>query len=186
MRTRRLLVALAVAWAATAAPAAASMGRLVHNGIEMPIEGAVALWDAERPALTIHLLPFVPNPDEVHAIQTSKPFFFFELERASPNPELWPRWMPRATYQLSWSFDKETAGNHDTGWLFLYAFGIGEENSNLNVNATAGEHTGTLTGKMEPGATISLKASGETDLGDDHLLWEIDLSTELLAKLERE
>ena len=186
MRRPAVSVLLMAGWLGVAAPASAQLGTVTHAGIEMPVRGAVALWDAERPSLRIHLLPFEPTPEEIHGLQTEKSFFFFELERESPDPELWPSWMPHAHYQMSWSFDPDRVGDHEAAWLFVYAFGIGEQGSNLNLNTTAGEHPGTLTGEVKPGSTIRLQASGQDEIGDDVLSWELDLETEVLELLGKQ
>jgi hypothetical protein len=161
-------------------------GVVTHAGVEMPVRGVVALWDAERPSLRVHLLPFEPTAQEVHDLQSEKSFFFFNLERESPDPGKWPTWMPHARYEMIWSFEKDKVGDHDAAWLFIYGFGIGEAGSNLNLNSMAGEHKGKLTGEVKPGSTITLVAAGQDEIGGDVLSWDLSFTTEVLELLGKE
>lgn len=186
MRIRFVPTLLAATCLGVAAPASAQLGRVTHAGVEMPVRGVVALWDAERPSLRIHLLPFEPTAEEIHGLQTEKSFFFFKLERESPDPALWPSWMPHARYEMIWSFEKDKVGDHDAAWLYLYGFGIGEEGSNLNLNVPDGEHAGKLTGEVRLGSRISLQASGQDEIGEEELSWELNFETEVLELLGKE
>ena len=172
---------LAAALSAREAPAQVS-GTLTHDGTPMPVKAAVAVWDAKRPALKIHFLPFVPTAQETAALQKNDTFWL--LEKPGPDPKKWPA-TPHGSITLSWTFDPKSAGTLAKAWADVYAFGIGRPNSNLNSSLTEGELKGTLTGGVQDGSTVTFTSVGTQDFEKDKLAWDVKVTTKVLPALAR-
>ena len=130
----RPAVAGALALAAASVASAQVAGTLTQNGVAMPVKAAVAVWDAKKPALKVHLLPFTPSAQETAALQKNDTFWL--LDKPSSDPKKWPA-SPHGSITLSWTFDPQAAGDLGKAWADVYSFGIGRPNSNLNTTSTA-------------------------------------------------
>jgi hypothetical protein len=157
-------------------------GTLTHNGTVMPVKAAVAVWDAKRPALKVHFLPFVPSAQETAALQKNDTFWM--LDKPSSDPKKWPA-SPHGSITLSWSFDPKSAGNLAKAWADVYAFGIGRPNSNLNSSLTEGELKGSLTGPVKDGSTVTFDSAGSADFEKDKLAWDVKVTTKVLPALAK-
>ena len=157
-------------------------GTLTHNGTVMPVKAAVAVWDAKRPALKVHFLPFVPSAQETAALQKNDTFWL--LDKPGSDPKKWPA-SPHGSITLSWSFDPKSAGNLAKAWADVYAFGIGKPNSNLNSSLTEGELKGTLTGPVKDGSTVTFSSAGEQSFEKDKLTWDVKVTTKVLPALAK-
>jgi hypothetical protein len=157
-------------------------GTLTHNGTVMPVKAAVAVWDAKRPALKVHFLPFVPSAQETAALQKNDTFWL--LDKPSSDPKTWPA-SPHGSITLNWSFDPKSAGSLAKAWADVYAFGIGKPNSNLNSSLTEGELKGTLTGPVKDGSTVTFDSTGEQKFESDTLKWDVKVTTKVLPALAR-
>ena len=175
---------LALAGILLAGPALAQgFGSLTHNGVEMKVKAVVAVWNPKEPGVDLTLLPYVPTAEEIKTIQSGKLLIFMHQGKPSPDPKKWPDWVPYARYRLSWSFAKEAVGSYDQASVYLYAFGIGENGSNLNLNALPGKYQGSLTGAVKPGGAIELVSKGQDTLGmdgQDKLTWDLKLKATVL------
>lgn len=182
-RTVVFLAASAALGVALAPPASAqATGTLTHNGTVMPVKAAVAVWDAKRPALKVHFLPFVPSAQETAALQKNDTFWL--LDKPGSDPKKWPA-SPHGSITLNWSFDPKSAGNLAKAWADVYAFGIGKPNSNLNSSLTEGELKGTLTGPVKDGSTVTFASAGEQKFESDTLKWDVKVTTKVLPALAR-
>lgn len=174
-----------------ASPARASS--VTHNGVSMPVETVVALWDEEFQELTIQLFPIALSEQEIASIQRGRSSFVHS--KPSPDPARWPSWIPHVSYQLSWPIDPGSIGDHDAAKLFVFAYGIDRQNSNLNLNFFAGDHPGnlqfpqdgpggrTVGSAFETGSEIALSAKSEIRLDEDHFAWDLDLSARVLPRI---
>ena len=182
-RTMVWSAALALVAALSAREATAQVsGTLTHDGAPMPVKAAVAVWDAKRPALKIHFLPFVPTAQETAALQKNDTFWL--LEKPGPDPKKWPA-TPHGSITLSWTFDPKSAGTLAKAWADVYALGIGRPNSNLNSSLTEGELKGTLTGPVQEGSTVTFTSAGDASFEKDKLAWDVKVTTKVLPALAR-
>jgi len=175
-----LLVAGFALWSTVVS--AQTGGTLTHNGTPMAVRGVVAVWDAKRPALKIHLLPFVPSAQETAALQRNDTMWL--LKKPSIDPGRWPA-NPHGSITLNWSFDPQSAGTLGKAWADVYSFGIGAPNSNLNFSLTEGELKGTLAGVPKEGATVTFSSMGQGSLEKDTLAWDVKVTTKVLPALAR-
>ena len=184
--SRRIVVsmaALASTVALSSRPASAqAQGSWTHNGTAMPVKAAVAVWDAKKPALKVHFLPFEPSAQETAALQKNDTFWL--LSKPGSDPKKWPA-TPHGSITLSWSFEPKEAGNLAKAWADVYAFGIGKPNSNLNSSLTAGELKGALTGPVKDGSTVTFNSTGEQAFESDTLRWDVKVTTKVLPALPR-
>jgi hypothetical protein len=184
--SRRMVVSVAALVSSVALsshPASAQVaGTWTHNGTAMPVKAAVAVWDAKRPALKVHFLPFVPTAQETAALQKNDTFWL--LDKPGSDPKKWPA-TPHGSITLSWSFDPKSAGNLAKAWADVYAFGIGKPNSNLNSSLTEGELKGTLNGPVKDGSTVTFNAAGEQSFEKDKLTWDVKVTTKVLPALAK-
>jgi hypothetical protein len=184
--SRRVVVSVAAlvsSVALSSRPASAQVtGTLTHNGTAMPVKAAVAVWDAKRPALKVHFLPFVPSAQETAALQKNDTFWL--LDKPGSDPKKWPA-SPHGSITLSWTFDPKSAGNLAKAWADVYAFGIGKPNSNLNSSLTEGELKGTLTGPVKDGSTVTFNSAGEQSFEKDKLTWDVKVTTKVLPALAK-
>jgi len=166
-----------------APPASQDFGALVHNGVEMRVKAAVAVWNPKEPSLKLTLLPYVPTAKEVAALQSGEAPLFLHSGKASPDPKKWPSWIPFAVCSLSWSGEKGSVGSFDKAGIHLYAFGIGKEGSNLNFNVGPGKYQGSITGAVKPGSAIEVASKGADTLFKDKLSWDLRLKASVLKAL---
>ena len=161
-------------------------GSIIHNGVEMEVEGVVAVWNEEKGQLSFNLFPFEPDAAEIELCQRGREG---RIEHALVDRERWPYRNPRAYYSLSWSEPKQR-GDHGESRVFLYAYNIGGDNANVNLNymMSFGEENvqGTLTGKVAPGEEVHLVASGEDELAGEPVKWNLDIRTKILPSLPRD
>lgn len=176
------VAALLVLALSSAAASAQVAGTLTHNGTPVAVKGVVAVWDAKRPALKVHLLPFVPSAQETAALQKNDSFWL--LDKPSSDPGKWPA-SPHGSITVNWSFDPKSAGNLAKAWADVYAFGIGRPNSNLNFSLTEGELKGTLTGPLKEGSTVTFETTGEGSMEKDKLTWDVKLTTKVLPAIAK-
>jgi hypothetical protein len=183
--TRRTIVGAAVLAAMALAgrdAGAQASGTWTHNGTAMPVKAAVAIWDAKRPALKVHFLPFEPSAQETAALQKNDTFWL--LDKPGSDPKKWPA-TPHGSITLSWTFDPKSAGTLAKAWADVYAFGIARPNSNLNSSLTEGELKGTLTGPVKDGSTVTFTSAGEVSFEKDKLAWDVKVTTKVLPALAR-
>lgn len=178
----RPAVAGALALAAASVASAQVAGTLTQNGVAMPVKAAVAVWDAKKPALKVHLLPFTPSAQETAALQKNDTFWL--LDKPSSDPKKWPA-SPHGSITLSWTFDPQAAGDLGKAWADVYSFGIGRPNSNLNTSLAAGELKGTLTGPVKDGSTVTFNSAGEQSFEKDKLAWDVKVTTKVLPALAK-
>jgi hypothetical protein len=175
------LALLASPLALASRPASAqATGTLTHNGTVMPVKGVVAVLDAKKPTVKFHVLPFVPTPAEIALLQKNDTMWL--LEKPGSDPRRWPA-APHGSFRLSWPMDPKAAGTFAKAWTDVYAFGVGRPNSNLNFSLTEGELKGTLTGALKEGATVTLTSTGEGNMENEKLTWDVSLTTKLVPSL---
>lgn len=161
------------------------LGAVIHNGVEMKVMGAVAVWDAGKTQLKVHLLPFVPTEEEIDLCRRGRES---RIDRSPIDAERWPDHNPRASYSISWSPD-DPIGSHDQSTVFLYAYGIGAANANVNLNYLmkyGSENVeGTLTGKLAEGETIRLVTKGKDKLNEEPITWDLSMEIPVYTRLPR-
>jgi hypothetical protein len=157
------------------------MGSLTSDGKEMPVKAAVAVWDAGKSALKIHLLAFVPTPAEITLLQKNDTDWL--LDRPTLDAKKWPTWHPQVALELTWP-EAPTVGVLDKANYYLFAYGVGRQTS-LNFNASGTDLHGTLTGKVKVGEPVTLVAKSQEKLGDDLLAWDLKVTTKVLPKLAK-
>lgn len=184
---KSLLLSLILLFAVTGTNAgAAEIGSIIHDSIEMNVTSAVAVWNEEKRQLSIVLLPFEPTEDEIELIRKGRES---RIEHELVDPSRWPGWNPRGSISVSW-YDPETIGDFGQSMVLIYAFGIGAQNANMNLNYLMAfvedEITGSLTGDLKPGSTIHLTTSGSDVLSESAMSWELDVETIVHAALPRD
>lgn len=177
------LLALVVAVSASGV-VGAELGSFNVDGTEMKVEGAVAVWNDDKGRLTVTLLPYEPNEEEIGLIRQGRTM---SIERELVNAKTWPHANPRGSFSLSW-FDPEARGDFSKSNIHVYTFGVGAENQNLNLSymmSFAEDETiqGSLSGSMKPGGKVHVTSRGKDTLSESTIAWDLDIQTTVLTPL---
>jgi hypothetical protein len=143
----KVLMALALLQAPAAAHADEAKGKVIHNGVEMRVQVAVAVLDGDTGFLHVHLLERQPTPEELARLQRGSTF-------PGKHAELW----------------LYVAGAQDRGWdappadevpFQVIVADIAGTNTTATAVPSPATLKGTLTGKIQPGQVITLTARDE-------------------------
>jgi hypothetical protein len=171
-----VLLSLSLALVALRSDAADASGKVVHNGGEMTVRAAVAVFDASSGFLEVHLLEQPPPAEEMA-----------RLERG-----LTPRGR-RATLMLYVAAARDRGGvapPADEIGLQMYVDDIAGRNTAAVASPTPATLKGTLKGRIQPGEVITLVARDEasSDVNKkgnaanpiDKLSWDVRVKTKIL------
>ncbi len=166
---------------------AAEYGSINVDGTEMKVEGAVAIWIEDTGRLSVTLLPFEPNDEEIALIRQGHEG---RIEHELVAPKTWPHSNPRGSISLSW-FDPEARGDFSKSNVHVYTYGVGAQNQNLNLSYMMSyvedeSIQGSLTGSMQPGGKVHMVSQGKDTLSESTISWDLDIQTTVLSRLPKE
>ena len=160
-----------------ARPSAQTRGLVTHNGIEMQVKSAIAVWDAKESELLFYLLPFEPTAAEVIRLRQGETFWMMD-QKPPVDPKKWPTWVPHAHFYFDWK-SPAAVGDPSIAWFGGYVQGIArKEDSVVTFKFTpasiSGEphFLGTLTGAPKEGELVTLVAKDQWASGTEKLSWD--------------
>ena len=170
--------------AALPAETHSASGTITQNGKTMNLKAAVAFWDPDYTELTISLVPFAINSQDIDTIEGSGTLFV-AVEKPSPDPALWQH-SPFADLVMRFdpgtsaiSAERVTHYRLIVSWLDRMNFTV-----TLNRNSQDEVHRefGHLSGSLRPGGNVQLSSAGSDSLTEDTIRWDVRVNSTIHFK----
>jgi len=158
------------------------LGAFTEAGARFEVEAVVAVWEPDGPALRLVALPFEPTPAEVERCQKDEVFFML-MDREQRVQGFTDR-TPFAEVTISWPFDAADVGDAGKSSVHVFVNNLGQSGSNQNLTFGGAKHSLELSGDLEAGGAVQVALSGEDELFDTPLTWDLDYEGPVLATRE--